>query len=40
MTTVSLYNINEVNSVEHIADDNGGPIITDEGTDDEIIWND
>ena len=40
MTTVSLYNINEVNSVEHIADDNGGPIITEEGTDAEIIWND
>ena len=36
MTTVSLYNINEVNSVEHIADDeDDGPIINDG-----IIWND
>lgn len=34
MKTVSLYNINEVNSVEHIADEDE-PI-----TDDGIIWND
>ena len=40
MQRASLFDINEVNSVEHIADDNGGPIITDEGTDNEIIWND
>ncbi len=36
MKTVSLYNINEVDSVEHIADEDDGP---DTG-DGEFIWND
>ena len=40
LQSASLYDIGKDKSVEHIADDNGGPIITDEGTDDEIIWND
>lgn len=40
MKTVSLYNINEVDSYEHIADEDNGPIITNPGTDDSIIWND
>ena len=40
LQAASLYDIGNDKSVEHIADDNGEPIITDEGTDDEIIWND
>ena len=36
LQSASLYDIGNYKSVEHIADDNGGPIITD----DEIIWND
>ena len=36
LQSASLYDIGKDKSVEHIADDNGGPIITD----DEIIWND
>ena len=36
MKTVSLYNINEVDSVEHIADEDNGPDADKDG----IIWND
>ena len=36
MKTVSLYNINEVDSVEHIADEDDGPDTGDGG----FIWND
>ena len=36
MKTASLYNINEVDSVEHIADEDDGPDIGDGG----FIWND
>lgn len=36
MKTVSLYNINEVDSVEHIADEDDGPDADKDG----IIWND
>lgn len=35
MQKASLFNINEVDSVEHIADEDNEPI-----TDDGIIWND
>lgn len=34
--TVSMYDINEVDSVEHIADEDDGPDIGDGG----FIWND
>ena len=36
MKTVSLYNINEVDSVDHIADEDDGPDTGDGG----FIWND
>ena len=36
MKTVSLYNINEVDSVEHIADEDDEPDTGDGG----FIWND
>lgn len=40
MVSASLYDINKVNSIETIADEDDEPIITYDGTEDGIIWND
>lgn len=40
MVSASLYDIDKRDSIETIADEDDEPIITYDGTEDGIIWND